>query len=74
MSNAYGLTNVPTLFWIAPSGEIEVTSVAWVRAEVEAIMRRAAEVGAISSVSSGAVVAPSAVFYPGEAIPEFRAG
>ena len=25
VSNAYGLTNVPTLFWIAPDGEIELT-------------------------------------------------
>src|SRR5579864_2891397 len=27
ISNAYGLTNVPTVFWIAPDGEIEVSSV-----------------------------------------------
>ena len=39
VSNAYGLTNVPTIFYIAPSGEIEVSSVGWSKAEVEAINR-----------------------------------
>src|SRR5215467_5823888 len=32
VSNAYGLTNVPTIFWIAQDGEIEVSSVGWVKA------------------------------------------
>ena len=27
VSNAYGLTNVPSIFWIAQDGEIEVSSV-----------------------------------------------
>ena len=27
VSNAYGLTNVPSLFWIAPDREIEISSV-----------------------------------------------
>src|SRR5579862_7082334 len=31
VSNAYGLTNVPTIFWIASDGEIEMSSVGWVR-------------------------------------------
>jgi peroxiredoxin len=34
-SNAYGLTNVPTIFWIAQDGEIEVSSVGWLRADFE---------------------------------------
>ena len=29
VSNAYGLTNVPTIFYIAPDGEIEVSCVGW---------------------------------------------
>ena len=33
VSNAYGLTNVPTIFWIAQDGEIEVSSVGWVKAD-----------------------------------------
>ena len=43
VSNAYGLTNVPTLFYIAPDGEIEISSVGWSKADVEAINRRLAE-------------------------------
>jgi len=35
VSNAYGLNTVPTLFYIAPDGEIEVSSVGWLKAEVE---------------------------------------
>ena len=31
VSNAYGLTNVPTIFWVAQDGEIEVSSVGWVK-------------------------------------------
>ncbi len=42
VSNAYGLTNVPTLFYIAPDGEIEISSVGWVKADVEAINQKLA--------------------------------
>lgn len=42
-SNAYRLTNVPTVFLIAPGGEIEVSSVGWDRKDVEKINRRVAE-------------------------------
>src|SRR5208282_952400 len=31
VSNAYGLTNVPTLFLIGQDGQIEITSVGWVK-------------------------------------------
>ena len=34
-SNAYGLTNVPSIFWVAQDGEIELTSVGWVKADFE---------------------------------------
>jgi len=64
-SNAYGLTNVPTIFWIAQDGEIEVSSVGWVKADFEEINRRMAEAGKI---------APAAVFQPGEDVRDFRAG
>src|ERR1700757_4533637 len=37
VSNAYGLTNVPTLFYIEPSGQIEISSVSWSKADLEAI-------------------------------------
>jgi peroxiredoxin len=42
-SNAYRLTNVPTIFLIAPGGEIEVSSVGWDRKDIEKINRRVAE-------------------------------
>jgi peroxiredoxin len=64
-SNAYGLTNVPSLFWIAPDGQIEVTSVGWNRKEIDEINRKA-------GATSGKKL-PS-IFSPGENVPEFRAG
>ena len=65
VSNAYGLTNVPTLFWIAPDGEIELTSVGWVKADFEQLNRRMADAGK---------TAPAAMFQPGEDVREVRAG
>lgn len=64
-SNAYGLTNVPTIFWIAQDGEIEVSSVGWMKADFEEINRRMAEAGK---------AAPVALFKPGEDVRDFRAG
>ena len=40
VSNAYGLTNVPTLFYIDTDREIEVSSVGWSKAEVEEVNAR----------------------------------
>ena len=57
-SNAYGLTNVPTIFWVATDGEIEVSSVGWLKADFEEINRRMATAGQI---------APAVMFKPGEA-------
>ena len=65
VSNAYGLTNVPTMFWVAQDGEIEVSSVGWLKADFEEINRRMAEAGNS---------APSAMFRPGEDVRDFRAG
>ncbi|MGA2355504.1 MAG: TlpA disulfide reductase family protein [Terriglobales bacterium] len=45
VSNAYGLTNVPTWFFIEPDGEIKISSVGWVRGDVEALNRRLADAG-----------------------------
>jgi peroxiredoxin len=64
-SNAYGLTNVPTLFWIAADGQIELASVGWVKADFTEINRKMAESGKI----------PTAImFQPGEEVRDFRAG
>lgn len=64
-SNAYGLTNVPSLFWVAEDGEIEVSSVGWVKSDFEQINRKMAEHGSM---------APAVVFKPGEDVRDFRAG
>jgi peroxiredoxin len=65
VSNAYGLTNVPTIFWIGQDGEIELSSVGWVKADFTEINRKLAESGKI---------APAAVFKPQEDVRDFRAG
>jgi len=65
VSNAYGLTNVPTLFYIAPDGEIEVSSVGWLKADVDEVNRRLAELRNQQ--------APT-LWRKGEDVPAFRAG
>jgi len=65
VSNAYGLTTVPTAFWISEDGAIEVSSVGWVRQEFEEIARKAAS-------ATGNTLKP--VFQPTEQIADFRAG
>jgi peroxiredoxin len=65
VSNAYGLTNVPSIFWIAQNGQIEVSSVGWLKADFTEIGRKMAESGKIT---------PAALFKPGEDVRDFRAG
>jgi len=65
VSNAYGLTNVPTLFYIAPGGEIEVSSVGWSRADVDEVNTK------LAALRQGK---PPALWRAGEDIPAFRAG
>jgi peroxiredoxin len=65
VSNAYGLTNVPSVFWIAQDGEIEVSSVGWVKADFDQINRKIAEAGK---------TAPAVIFSPGDDVRDFRAG
>lgn len=64
-SNAYGLTNVPSIFWIAQDGEIDISSVGWVRADFEQINRKMAE---------ARKAAPAAIFTAGEEVRDFKAG
>ena len=64
-SNAYGLTNVPTIFWIAQDGHIELSSVGWVKADFGEINRKMAEAENI---------AQAVIFQPGEDVRDFRAG
>ena len=65
VSNAYGLTNVPTVFWIAQDGEIEISSVGWERKEIEEINRKAARV-----TDEGL----DRLFQSDEQVPDYRPG
>jgi cytochrome c biogenesis protein CcmG, thiol:disulfide interchange protein DsbE len=65
VSNAYGLTNVPTLFLIGQDGRIDGSSVGWVKQEIEDINRQLA-------AAQQAPMAP--IFKPGEDVRDFRAG
>jgi peroxiredoxin len=65
VSNAYGLTNVPSIFWIAPDGEIGISSVGWSRSDIEQIHRQISEIHG---------VVPQPLFRPGEDVRDFRAG
>jgi peroxiredoxin len=65
VSNAYGLTNVPTIFWIAVDGEIEISSVGWLKSDFEQINRRMADTGKTPLAT---------MFKPGEEVRDFRAG
>jgi peroxiredoxin len=62
-SNAYGLTNVPTIFLVSPDGDIEVSCVGWNRKDLEEIHRRLA--GAHSSPP---------IFHRGEDVADSKAG
>jgi peroxiredoxin len=65
VSNAYGLTNVPTTFLISPEGEIEFSTVSWSKADVEQLNRRLAAAGDMAAVQ---------IFQPGENVSEFKPG
>lgn len=65
VSNAYGLTNVPTIYWIARDGEIEVSSVGWVKPDFEEVNRRMAEASAMSAAFP---------YRPGEDVRDYRGG
>jgi len=65
VSNAYGLTNVPTLFYIESDGEIAISSVSWSKADVEAINAKIAE---------RRRHAPAQLWRKGEDVQDFRPG
>ncbi|MEY2412018.1 MAG: hypothetical protein QOD84_624 [Acidobacteriaceae bacterium] len=64
VSNSYGLTNVPTIYWVGSAGEIEVSSVGWARQDIEQIIANADSLGTESIP----------VFRIGEEVADFRAG
>jgi peroxiredoxin len=63
VSNAYGLTNVPTFFLVNSAGEIEVSSVGWFREEVERMYQ-----------TLMAEPNPAPFFRAGEQVPELKFG
>ncbi len=65
VSEAYGIGKTPTWFLIAQDGEIRLSSVGWVRTDVEDLNRRIAEANRTS---------PRRLFRPGEGFPEFSGG
>ncbi len=65
VSNAYSLTNVPSLFLIGQDGQIQISSVGWVKQEVEDINRK---------LAAALQTPPLPIFKPGEDIRDFRAG
>jgi len=65
VSNAYGLNTVPTVFYIGTSGDIEISSVSWSKAEFEAINAKLAE---------RLQQPPAMLWRKGEDVRDFRAG
>ncbi|MGZ4789042.1 MAG: peroxiredoxin family protein [Terriglobales bacterium] len=65
VSNAYGLTNVPTVFYVAEDGEIEVSSVGWSRADMELIAQKIGQRARLGKIE---------VIRAGEDVPAFKAG
>ena len=65
VSNAYGLTNVPTLFLIGQDGTIEISSVGWVKQEVEQVHAK---------LAAAQKPVPHFLFRAGEEVQDFRAG
>ena len=64
-SNAYGLTNVPTIFLIEPDETITIVSNGFNRKELEEIAATLAE---------REHIAPAALFHPNERIPDHKPG
>jgi peroxiredoxin len=65
VSNAYGLTNVPSIFLIAPDGAVKLANIGFDKAKLEAM---AAELAAATKRTA----AP--LFRPGEVVPSFKPG
>ena len=64
-SNQYGLTNVPSVFLIAPDGKVLATSIGFDKAALE---KMATEIAS----ASGKPLKP--LFRPGEVVPDFKPG
>jgi peroxiredoxin len=65
VSNAYALTNVPTIFLIEPGGKVKVSSMGFDRKDLEDIANALAE---------RKKLAPAALFPPKESVPAHKPG
>jgi peroxiredoxin len=65
VSNSYGITNVPTLFYIGQGGTIELSSVGWSRKDLEQLTQRVAQDAKVFNI---------ALFRTDEQIPDLKAG
>jgi cytochrome c biogenesis protein CcmG/thiol:disulfide interchange protein DsbE len=64
-SNAYGITNVPTIFLISPEGEIEASIVAWSKPDMEQLNRKLAQINGQP---------PAQIFATEEKVPDYKPG
>lgn len=64
-SNAYGLTNVPTIFLIEPDGIVKVSCMGFDRKDLESIA---------SALADRKKIAPAALFRAGESVPDHKPG
>ncbi|MCU1286516.1 MAG: Peroxiredoxin-like protein [Acidobacteriales bacterium] len=64
-SNAFGLTNVPSIFIVEPNKKIGFSSVGWVKNEIEALNK---------VVAQAAGVPEAQIFNKGEDVLDFKAG
>ncbi len=65
VSNAYGLTNVPTIFLIEPDGAVKVSCTGFVKADLETIAKE---------LAARRKVTPAVLFKTDENVPAFQPG
>jgi hypothetical protein len=65
VSNAFDLTNVPTVFLIAPDRKVQYTSIGWDKKELEALNARLAKLAGMPLAQ---------IFAPGEQVQAWKAG
>lgn len=64
-SNAYGLTNVPTIFLIETDGSVKVSCMGFDKKDLESIA---------SALAEHENIAPAALFLPNESVPDHKPG
>jgi len=65
VSNAYALTNVPTIFLIEPDGAVKVSCTGFVKADLETIAKE---------LAGRRKIKPAALFRPDEKVPALQPG